>query len=162
MSNSRFYQLEIERINAERKRLDDFCEALDKNPMERKSKITEYKCARYRYAGLTNVWWALFHSHRTAERNVENHYLDPSINDVFITVPEYVVLYDNASEGEKRDYALYYGVTAFTNSKIAELEEKLSLATDWEKIELEERMGGLQFAKGCLDEAWQKRKDGNQ
>ena len=100
MSNSRFYQLAIERINAERKRLDDFCEALDKNPMERKSKITEYKCARYRYAGLTNVWWALFHSHRTAERNVENHYLDPSINDVFITVPEYVVLYDNASEGE--------------------------------------------------------------
>lgn len=162
MENSRFYELAIERINAERKRLDDFCEALDKDPKERKSKITEYKCARYRYAGLTNVWWALFHSHRTAERNAGNHYLDPSVNDVFITVPEYVVLYDNASEGEKRDYALYYGVIAFVELKIAEITAKLPCATDWEKIELEERMGGLQFAKGCLDEAWKKRKDGNQ
>ena len=37
MENSRFYELAIERINAERKRLDDFCEALDKDPKERKS-----------------------------------------------------------------------------------------------------------------------------
>ena len=39
MNNSRFYQTAIEWINAERKRLDDFCEALDKDPKERKSKM---------------------------------------------------------------------------------------------------------------------------
>jgi len=35
----------------------------------------------------------------------------------------------------------------------------LSNAGDWEKIELEERIGGLKFAKECLDEAWQRRKE---
>ena len=39
------------------------------------------------------------------------------------------------------------------------LEEKIPSANDWEKIELEERIGGLTFAKNCLDEAWKRRKD---
>jgi hypothetical protein len=39
------------------------------------------------------------------------------------------------------------------------LEEKLPLATDWERVELEERLGGWRFGKACLDEAWAKRKD---
>ncbi len=159
MNNSRFYQTAMERINAETKRIDDFCDALDKNPAERKSNITEYKCAKYRYAGVTNIWYALFHSHRTAERNEENHYLAPEVNDVFITFPEYVALYDNAPDKEKRDYALYYGVIAFIESKIAEITANLPFATDWEKVELEERIGGLLFAKECLDEAWEKRKE---
>ncbi len=159
MGNSRFYQIGIGLINAETKRLDDFCDALDKNPAERKKKITEYKCAKYRYAGVINIWYAFFHSHRTAERNAEKHYLLPKVNDIFIEIPEYVALYDNAPDNEKRDFALYYGVTAFADSKITELEAKLPLATDWEKVELEERIGGLRFAKECLDEAWQKRKD---
>ena len=159
MENSRFYELAIERINAETKRLDDFCDALDKNPAERKSNITEYKCAKYRYAGVTNVWCMFLFSHRTAERNAENHYLNSQVNDIFVTRPEYVVLYDSAPEEEKRDYALYYGVIAFVEHKTAEITAKLPFATDWEKIELEERMGGLQFARECLDEAWQKRKE---
>ena len=159
MEKSRFYQLAIEWINAETKRLDDFCEALDKDPMEKNGKITEYKCAKYRYAGVVNVWYALYNSYRTADRNAEKHYLMPQLNDIFIATPEYVTFYDNAPDDEKRDYALYYGVIAFTDSKLAELEAKLPLATDWEKIELEERIGGLHFAKECLDEAWQKRKD---
>lgn len=159
MNNSRFYHTAIERINAETKRLDDFCDALDKDPAERKSKITEYKCAKYRYAGVTNAWWALFHSYRTAERSENNHYLVPEVNDVFITFPEYVALFDHAPDREKRDYALYYGVIAVIESKIAEITVKLPFATDWEKIELEERAGGLLFAKECLDEAWEKRKE---
>ena len=159
MSNSHFYQLAIESINAETKRLDDFCEALDKDPVERKSKITEYKCAKYRYAGVTNAWCMFLFSHRTAERNAEDHYLIPQVNDIFVTRSEYVALYDNAPEEEKRDYALYYGVLSFVEHKIAEITAKLPFAADWEKIELEERMGGLQFAKECLNEAWQKRKD---
>ena len=159
MNNSRFYHTAIERINAETKRLDDFCDALDKDPAERKSKITEYKCAKYRYAGVTNAWWALFHSYRTAERSENNHYLAPEVNDVFITFPEYVALFDHAPDREKRDYALYYGVIAVIESKIAEITVKLPFATDWEKIELEERIGGLRYAKECLDEAWEKRKE---
>ena len=31
--------------------------------------------------------------------------------------------------------------------------------TDGEKVELAERIGGLQFAKECLDQAWLHRKE---
>ncbi len=159
METSTFYQIAVELIDAETKKLESFCNTLDKDPVAKKNQIAEYKCAKYRYAGATTVWCMFFHSHRVAEKNTQNHYLIPQVNDIFITVPEFLELYENAPDNEKRDYALYYGVLAFANTEIAKLEEKLANASDWEKVELEERIGGLQFAKVCLDEAWQKRKD---
>lgn len=159
MDNSRFFQIAVELINAETKKLESYCEKLDKNPIEKKSRIAEYKRAKFRYAGATNVWCMFFHSHRVAERNIKNHYLIPQVNEVFITKPEYVALYDSAPDEEKRDYALYYGVIAFADFEISNLETQLPHSTDWEKIELEERIGGLRFAKECLDEAWSRRKE---
>ena len=159
MTNSRFFQIAIELIHNEAEKLESFCNSLDKDPIAKKSQIIEYKCAKYRYAGATNVWCMFFHSNRVAEKNAENHYLIPQVNEIFVTIPEYIALYDNASDDEKRDYALYYGVIAFADSEITKLESKLTSATDWEKIELEERIGGLRFAKECLDEAWQRREE---
>ncbi len=159
MENSRFFQIALEMINTETKKIESFCDALDNDPAAKKSQIIEYKCAKYRYAGVANVWCKFFHSHRLAETNEENHYLIPQVNEIFVTIPEYMVLYNNAPEDEKRDYALYYGVTAFADSEIAKLELKLENATDWEKVELKERICGLTYGKKCLDEAWQKRKD---
>ena len=46
---------------------------------------------------------------------------------------------------------------AFIESETAKLESKLPHASDWETVELTERMGGLRFAKVCLDEAWSQR-----
>ena len=159
MTNSRFFEIALEMINTETKKLENFCDALDKDPIAKKNKIAEYKCAKYRYAGATNVWCRFFHSHRVAGRNAETHYLIPQLNDIFIAIPEYVALYENAPDCEKQDYALYYGTVAFADSEIAELKSKFENATDWQKVELEERIGGLKFAKECLDEAWQRRKD---
>ena len=51
------------------------------------------------------------------------------------------------------------GASAFADSELEQLEAKMEFATDWERVELEERIGGLEFAKECLNEAWQKRKD---
>ena len=159
MGNTRFFEIALEMINTETKRLENFCNVLDKDPIAKKNKISEYKCAKYRYAGATNVWCRFFHSHRVAGRNAETHYLIPQLNDIFIAIPEYVALYENAPDCEKQDYALYYGTVAFADSEIAELKAKFENATDWQKIELEERIGGLEFAKECLNEAWQRRKD---
>ncbi len=159
METSTFFQDAVKLINEETKKLESFCNELDKDSIAKKNNIAEYKCAKYRYAGATTVWCMFFHSHRVAEKNAQNHYLIQQVNDIFVTIPEYVALYENAPDNEKRDYALYYGVLAFANAEIAKLEEKLANASDWEKVELEERIGGLQFAKVCLDEAWQKRKD---
>ena len=159
MTNSRFFEISLEMINTETKKLESYCDALDKDPLQKKQKIAEYKCAKYRYAGATNVWCRFFHSHRVAEKNTETYCLIPQLNDIFITRPEYVALYENAPDYEKQDYALYYGTIAFAESEIADLEAKFENATDWQKVELEERIGGLKFAKECLDEAWQRRKD---
>ena len=68
-------------------------------------------------------------------------------------------MYDSALTDEKPDYSLYYAMLIFTENEIAKLQSKLGNSTDWEKVELEERIGGLQFAKECLDEAWQRRKE---
>ena len=159
MTNSRFYEMALERIHRETQHLTSFCEELDKNPTEKKKRIIEYKRAKYRYAGATKVWCMFFHSHRVAEKNAETHYLIPQVNDIFITVPEYVACYNIAPEAEKRDYALYYGVIALADVEVAKHEAKLEGATDWERVELEERIGGLKYAKACLDDAWQRRKE---
>ncbi|MBQ2999146.1 MAG: hypothetical protein IJD64_01660 [Clostridia bacterium] len=70
-----------------------------------------------------------------------------------------LAILENASDEEKIDSKLYYGISAIAEDILVDLQKKISVATDWEKIELDERIGGLQFAKACLDEAWQKRKD---
>ena len=54
---------------------------------------------------------------------------------------------------------MYYSDSVLSEREIAELKSKSANATDWEKIELDERIGGLEFAKSCLDEAWKKRKE---
>ncbi len=158
MATSHFFQIALDLINAETKKLESFCDTLDKKPSEKKNRIAEYKCAKYRYAGATKVWCRFFHSHRVAAKNANNHYLMPDINEMFVSTPEYVTLYENAADSEKQDFALYYGHIAFADSEISKLKSKLENATDWEKVELEERIGGLQFAKECLNEAWEKRK----
>lgn len=159
IGDSAFFLIANDLLGKECKRLCDFTDSLDKAPLQKKEKIAEYKCAKYRYAGATNVWCRFFHSHRVAGRNVGTHYLIPQLNDIFIKTPEYVALYDNAPDGEKQDYALYYGTIAFTDSEIAKLEATFENATDWQKIEIEERIGGLNFAKECLNKAWQRRKE---
>ena len=159
MENTSFFQIALDLINAETKKLETFCDTLDTNPVEKKNRIAEYKCAKYRYAGATNVWCRFFHSHRVAAKNANNHYLLPDINEAFISISEYVALYENAADDEKQDFALYYGHIAFADSEIAKLESKLEHATDWERVELKERIGGLNFAKECLNEAWQRRKE---
>ena len=159
METSGFFQIALDLINTETKKLESFCDTLDKKPQEKKSRIAEYKCAKYRYAGATTVWCRFFHSHRVAAKNANHHYLLPDINEAFISIPEYVVQYENAADDEKQDFALYYGHIAFADSEIAKLKSKAEHATDWERVELEERIGGLRFAKECLKEAWQRRKE---
>ena len=54
MGNTRFFEIALEMINTETKKLENFCNVLDKDPIAKKNKIAEYKCAKYRYAGATN------------------------------------------------------------------------------------------------------------
>ena len=159
MVNTKFYTLADEAIAAECARIEAFTAELDKNPSEKKAQIAEYKCAKYRYATISAVHASMHNINRC--RGLHDlsafHYLLMPFDELFKQHEDYLALYDAAADADKPDYSLYYAMLAFIESETAKLESKLPHASDWETVELTERMGGLRFAKACLDEAWDKR-----
>ena len=161
IGDSTFFRIANDLLNNEAKRLCDFTDTLDKDPQQKKQKIAEYKCAKYRYAAVSLIHSTVSNNNRCRKlHNIEySHYLLQPFDEIFREYDEYLTLYEAAPANEKPDYSLYYSMVAFAEKELAELNEKIQNANDWEKIELEERIDGLKFAKECLDEAWQRRKD---
>ena len=161
MESTRFFTLVNEALSAESDRLCQYTDELDKTPAEKKKQMAEYKCAKYRYAAISTIHAAIYNINRCRGLHdmSATHYLLLPYDELFKKHEDYLVLYEAANGDEKPNVSLYYGMLAFAKEEIDKLEAKLSQATDWEKVELEERLGGLEFAKACLDEAWQKRKE---
>ena len=161
IGDSTFFHIANDLLHNEAKRLCNFTDALDKDPLQKKQKIAEYKCAKYRYAAVSLIHSTVYNNNRCRKlHNIEySHYLLQPFDEIFREYDEYLTLYEAAPANEKPDYSLYYSMVAFAEKELAQLNEKIQNANDWEKIELEERIGGLEFAKECLNEAWQKRKD---
>ena len=159
MENRNFFTLVDNALSAECDRLCQYTDELDKTPSEKKKQIAEYKCAKYRYAAISTIHAAIYNMNRCRGLHdmSATHYLLLPYDELFKQHEDYLTLYEAAAEEEKPDYSLYYGMLAFAEEEMEKLNANLSHATDWEKVELEERLGGLQFAKACLDEAWQKR-----
>ena len=155
MGNSIFFDIANKKIKAETKKLEDFCTALDKDPDTKKKRIAEYKCAKYRYASVAHIYNLLYHGNRVYQKPAIHIDIENSIKNN----EELFNLCNNAGDNEKIDFKLYYGISFLLQEKIAEYSKRLIHSSDWEKVELEERIGGLQFAKECLDEAWERRKD---
>ena len=161
VGDSVFFFVANDLLGKECKRLCDFTDALDKDPLQKKQKIAEYKCAKYRYAAVSLIHITVYHNNRCRKlHNIEySHYLLQPFDEIFREYDEYLTLYEAAPTNEKPDHSLYYSMVALAEREFTELNKKIQNATDWEKIELEERIDGLKFAKECLDEAWQRRKD---
>lgn len=161
IGDSTFFLLANDMLHKECKRLCDFTDALDKEPMQKKQRIAEYKCAKYRYAAVSTVHSLvqMNNFHRQEQKLECSNYLLCPFDDLLKAQTEYFALFEAAPTCEKPDYSLYYAMLALIKRELSKYEEKLQNATDWEKIELEERIGGWSFAKECLDEAWEKRKD---
>lgn len=161
VGDSVFFSIATELLNNECKRLCDFTDILDDEPTVKKEKIAEYKCAKYRYAAVSFLNAAVHNNNRSRKLyNIEySHYLLQPFDEIFKAHNEYLALYEAAPVNEKPDYSLYYSMLALAETEIAKLNEKMQNATDWEKIELEERIGGLKYAKECLNEAWTRRKE---
>ena len=159
MVNKKFYMLADEALSHECARIESFTDALDKNSAAKKEQIAEYKCAKYRYATVSLIHSSIHNINRC--RGLHDlsafHYLLLPFDELFKQHGDYLALYDAAADADKPDYSLYYAMLAFIESETAKLESKLPHASDWETVELTERMGGLRFAKACLDEAWDKR-----
>ena len=159
MVNTKFYKLADEALSHECARIERFTDALDKDPTAKKAQIAEYKCAKYRYATVSLIHSSIHNINRCRglhDMSAFHHLLLP-FDELFKQHGDYLALYDAAADADKPDYSLYYAMLAFIESETAKLESKLPHASDWETVELTERLGGLQFAKVCLDEAWTKR-----
>ena len=161
VGDSTFYLLSYESLKKECDRLEHFTESLEKNPQQKKEQIAEYKCAKYRYASVSLIHSTIYNNNKCRTRsNIEySHYILKPFDELFKECAEYLALYEAAPADEKPDYSLYYAMLIFIQKELSNLEEKHQNSSDWEKVELEERIGGLQFAKECLDEAWERRKD---
>ncbi len=157
--NNSFYNAAYEAMREECRRICLFTDALDQNPTEKKQKIAEYKCAKYRYAAVSLIESTIYNNDRCRKRfNLAySHHLLLPFDEIFKEQPEHVAEYETLPTEEQPDYSLYHAIRAFTVREIGKLEGKQPLANDWEKIELGERLGGLRFSLACLDEAWQKR-----
>ena len=161
IGDSTFFRIANDLLHNEAKRLCDFTDALDKDLLQKKQKIAEYKCAKYRYAAVSLIHSTVYNNNRCRKlHNIEySHYLLQPFDEIFREYDEYLTLYEAAPTNEKPDHSLYYSMVAFAEREITELKKKIQNATDGEKFDLKERIDFLKFAKECLDEAWQRRKD---
>ena len=161
VGDSVFFFVANDLLEKECKRLCDFTDALDKDPLQKKQKIAEYKCSKYRYAAVSLIHSTVYNNNRCRKlHNIEySHYLLQPFDEIFKECTEHLALYKSAPDNEKPDFSLYYAMLEFTERELAKLKEKNQNANDWEKVEIEERIGGLNFAKECLNEAWQRRKE---
>lgn len=157
--NTHFYLKANALIKKEIEKLEWFTDELDRNPNDKKERIAEYKCAKWRYAGVSAVHAMLYNCNRLGYQLKDTHYVISPVNELLKQREDYLTLYDNAREDEKSDYGLYYGMVAFANQLISESKDKLNGANDWERIELTERISGLELAKRCLNTAWENRKE---
>ena len=159
VGDSVFYLLAYQMLEDESQRLCAMTDELDRDSARKKENMAAYKCAKYRYATVSLIQNTIFqHNRCRKQQNMEQfHYLLLPFDMIFKTQREYLALYESAPTHEKPDVSLYYAMRAFAEQEIAGYEAKLQGATDWERVELEERMGGLRFAMVCLDEAWQRR-----
>ena len=162
MTNTRFYKLADEALSHECARIERFTDALDKDSAAKKEQIAEYKCAKYRYATVSLIHSSIHNINRCRGLHDMSafHYLLLPFDELFKQHEDYLALYDAAADADKPDYSLYYAMLAFIADETARLESKLPHASDWEAVELTERLGGFKYAKVCLDEAWQKREVG--
>lgn len=159
MNDSAFYTAAYTALKREVDRLEAFTGALDKDPAAKKAHIADYKCAKYRYATVSEVHSMLLNCYRLKNKLYSSHYLLLPVEEQLLTRADYVAIYDNAPDAEKPDVGLYYGMLAFTDFLIADTTAKRPLADDWERIELSHRLDGYAFGKMCLENAWRAREE---
>ncbi len=157
--DSDFFRTADRLLGEECERICAFTDLLDADPAQKKERVAEYKCAKYRYAAVSLIHSTVINNNRCRKLHnlASTHYLLLPFDEIFKTQAEALAVYETIPEHGKPDYSLYYAMTAFADGELAALEEKRPHASDWESVELEERIGGLRFAKECLDKAWQNR-----
>ncbi|MBQ8431382.1 MAG: hypothetical protein IJX28_00710 [Clostridia bacterium] len=156
MEASLFYTLASHRMKTEMTRLTEFTQALDRDPAKKKQEIAAYKCAKYREAGIANIYVMFYNSYRLRRSNEETCYLISYAYEVFSKNSKAMELYSTASPARRPDVGLYLGILEFARALMEEKEKKLPLANDWERVELSTYLEGHRFAVDALRDAWKE------
>ena len=155
VGDSVFYLLANQALSKECKKLCDFTDALDQATAQKKERIAEYKCAKYRYAAISNVQVRLQQSHRLRDRLADTHYVLAAVDEILCRRQDLLSRYEASAESDKPDMGLFCGMIALADDFIADCEGKMGDAQDWEAVELTERLGGYRYARECLIDAWE-------
>lgn len=150
-----FYETTYNLLNSEILHFEKFCSELDCDSDEKRKRISEYKCAKFRLSALWRILNILFYGKRVIERGCCHLEIEEALEGT----PDYLRLYIETAEEKKLEAKLYYGIRAFTEKKLEELASNSEYATDWEKVELNERIIGYTFALRSLNEGWEKRNE---
>ena len=114
MTESVFYTLAYDLLKKECDRLVEFTAVLDKNPAEKKTRIAEYKCAKYRQASVGLICNTLFHGNIVFRRPAHHLIIEEHLNNH----PDYLELCANAPKERMVDYNLYYGCKAIAEDNV--------------------------------------------
>ena len=150
-----FYETTHDLINNEILRFEEICSKFDNDPEEKRIRISEYKCAKYRLSALWRIQNMLFHGKRVIEKGCCHLEIEEALEGAL----NYSSIYNESEEQEKLEVKLYYGIRAFTEKKLEELSSISEYANDWERIELNEKIVGYTFALRSLNEGWEKRNE---
>ena len=156
-NGSDFYNDIRELMLSELKQLENFTAALDLDPVEKKARIWEYKCAKYREAGIMTIRKEMYFCNKGKSKCAATHYLLPRCEELIINDSEFLTAYNKANDSDKFDVALFFAMKTYALKLIAEKEALLEYSTDWERIELSTYIEGHRFALDCLNEAWERR-----
>ena len=63
-ADSAFYTAAYDMLSKECRRLQDFTETLDNDPLRKKEKIAEYKCAKLRYASVSMIHSIIYNNNK--------------------------------------------------------------------------------------------------
>ena len=150
MNETKFATTALGLLTTECLRLTDLADSLARD----KSRVAEFKCAKYRYASVFIVKVTLEGILRTRKnRDLSATDFLPEYYDAMLRRnPERLDAYLAAEN--KPDAALYFCLNAFIDEKVSGLSDGIGLASDWEKIEADERLKGLSTARDFLDTAW--------
>ena len=156
MNESIFYTLAKERMSREMTRLEELTREMDRDPAQKKREIATYKRAKYREAGIANIYVMFYNSYRLRRSNAQTCYLISYAYEAFSKDPKAMELYRNTPAARQPDVGLYLGILAFAKELIQQKEEKLPLANDWERVELTTYLEGHRFAVEALRTAWKE------
>ena len=161
MNIPKFVSDSLKFLDDECKKICDITDALDNSPTEKKIKIAEYKCCKYRYASISNIRSSLWHNYRCGKLfNLEySHHLLMPFDEMLKKNEKYLNICKSATVDEQQEYFLYYSMKALSEQEILGLKAKIQSSDDWESTMLKEKIKGFYIAVSCLDQAWKNRKE---